>query len=197
MDVQRGQRLGQDDHCERETTRLGCYQEVQEAKNHPSPADPNEPSDQGAREVNAQNLEETRIMPTMSPLRYSYKRFRQLKNRLTTWEQVKAEATRICAQFGATWPLGAPSDGDQFDETILLQAYLEVQGKALKICQVSDSRLAFALMGELGNLAHFDATGQHGNKATQRDQVELGRRRQEPAGRLPTHCPRQIQGTMA
>ena len=59
MDVQRGQRLGQDDHCERETTRLGCYQEVQEAKNHPSTADPNEPSNQGAREVNAQKLEET------------------------------------------------------------------------------------------------------------------------------------------
>ena len=133
----------------------------------------------------------------MLPLRYSYKRFRQLKNRLTTWEQVKAEATQICAQFGATWPLGAPSDGDQFDETLLLQAYLEVQGKALKICQVSDSRLAFALMGELGNLAHFDATGQHGNKATQRDQAELGWRHQEPGGQLPTHCPRQIRGTMA
>ena len=68
----RGQRLGEDDHCERETTRLGCYQEVQEAKNHPSTADPNEPSNQGAREVNAQNLEETRTMSTMLPLRHSY-----------------------------------------------------------------------------------------------------------------------------
>ena len=86
--MQRGQRLGQDNHFERETTRLGRYQGVQEAENYPSMADPNEPSNQGAREVNAQNLEET-----MLPLRYSYKQFRQLKNRLPTWEQVKAEGT--------------------------------------------------------------------------------------------------------
>ena len=93
MVVQRGQRLGQDNHFERETTRLGRYQGVQEAENYPSMADPNEPSNQGAREVNAQNLEETRMMPTMLPLRYSYKQFRQLKNRLPTWEHVKAEGT--------------------------------------------------------------------------------------------------------
>ena len=93
MVVQRGQRLGQDNHFERETTRLGRYQGVQEAENYPSMADPNEPSNQGAREVNAQNLEETRTTPTMQPLRYSYKQFRQLKNRLPTWEQVKAEGT--------------------------------------------------------------------------------------------------------
>ena len=92
--MQRGQRLGQDNHFERETTRLGRYQEVQEeAENHPRTADPNEPYNQGAREVNAQNLEETRMMPTMLPLRYSYKQFCQLKNRLPTWEQVKAEGT--------------------------------------------------------------------------------------------------------
>ena len=36
-------------------------------------------------------------------------------------------------------------------------------------------------MGELGNLAHLDATRQHSNSATYRDQAELGQRRQEPA----------------
>ena len=54
-----------------------------------------------------------------------------------------------------------------------------------------------ASQGELGNLEHLDATRQHGNRATKRDQAELGRRRWEPGGRLLTCRPQQIQGTMA
>ena len=80
---------------------------------------------------------------------------------------------------------------------MLLKAYLEVQGKALAICRVSASWQACALMGELGNLAHLDATGQHSNRATERDRAELGQRRQEPGGWLLTRRPWQIWGTMA